>query len=303
MASQSPAVSVIIPAYRSWDALPRCLTALERQEGEIPFEIIVVASGIADNTPPLTGRFPTVRFLVFAERKFPGIARNLGASQARGEILLFVDADCALAPNGVQRVAASHRRHASPLIGGAIDQGEAANGVAWSHYFSSFSPWMPRRRQEPAVTNDVAAGCCSIKRWAFERFGPFSERRYCEDTLLSWRIGQAGYPVLFDPGIQVRHNGIATLACLLGRKFRHGRAFAGMRAQEKGWGLVRRLLQIAGAPLVPWLMLWRCGRKVFRAGVHRRRFLLVMPVTFAALLAWVAGELCGLLSTAPPRPD
>ena len=82
MASQSPEVSVIIPAYRSWDALPRYLAVLERQEGGILFEIIVVASGIADKTPPLAGRFPTVRFLVFAERKFPGMARNLSASQA-----------------------------------------------------------------------------------------------------------------------------------------------------------------------------------------------------------------------------
>jgi len=295
----SPAVSVIIPAYQAWEALPRCLAALERQEGWIAFEAIVVASGADGSEAALRQRFPGVQILALPERKTPGAARNIGAGRARGDILLFIDADCALAPDGVRRALETHRRFEQPLVGGAIEPGKAQSYAAWGQYFSSLTPWMPGRGSEPAPITDVAAGCCSIKRRAFERLGPFSEDRFCEDTLLSWRVSQAGFAPLFDPGLRVCHDGLDSLARLLGRKFRHGRAYAALRAREQHWTKPQRWLRIAAAPAVPGLMLWRAGYAVWRGGRHRLRFALASPVTLVALIAWAAGEAGGLLSSGP----
>ncbi|MGZ8243690.1 glycosyltransferase family 2 protein [Methylomagnum sp.] len=300
MTGASIEVSVIIPAYRDWAALPRCLEALERQAGGIAFETIVVASGSEAGESPLAAGFPSTRFLLFAERKFPGVARNLGAREARGDILLFVDADCELAPDGLTRVVESHRRYAAPLIGGAIDQAEPANGAAWGYHFASFAPWLPRRSEQPIPVADLATPCCSVKRWAFERFGPFSESRYCEDTLLCWHILEAGFAVLFDPAIWVRHHGLDALALVLSRKFKHGRAFAEMRGDARRWPVARRRLQGLAAPLVPFVLLYRIGREVFRSGAYRRGFVLSLPFTGAAVLAWTLGEWLGLWF---PRAD
>jgi GT2 family glycosyltransferase len=293
--SQTIELSIIIPAYRAWDTLPRCLDSLEQQRG-VSFEAIVVVSGTDGTESSLRRQFPSVLILAFPDRKAPGVARNIGASQARGGILLFMDADCVLAPDGVRRTLETHRRHGHPLIGGAIGQDESSSHAAWGQYFSSLTAWMPRREQTPVPVADVATGCCSIKRWAFERFGPFSEDRFCEDTLLSWRIAQAGFLPLFDPGLQVHHQGLESLAHLLSRKFRSGRAYARLRAREQRWPAARRWLHIAAAPLVPGLMLCRSGRDVWRAGHYRCWFLRALPATLACLVAWAAGEAVGLLS-------
>lgn len=283
--ADKPAVSVIIPAYQSWDSLPSCLGALDAQVGGIPIEIIVAASGCESVNQDLALRFPHVRFLLSPERKFSGAARNWGAREARGEILLFLDADCVLSSEGVLRVVESLARHPRCLVGGAIGQGEPANGIAWGHYFSSFTPWMPGKSRHPRILADVAAGCCFMQSRDFRRFGPFAEVRFCSDTLLSWHTGKLGGGVLFDPSVQICHNSINTMTLLIRRKFRHGRAFGHMRAKAQSWGRARRWGQIVALPLVPWLMLWRCGRQVSEAGVYRRQFLCALPATFAALLA------------------
>lgn len=295
MAHRSLAVSVIIPAYRSWDVLPRCLEALERQEGGVCFETLVAASGSSAVDAAVAGRFPDVHFLVSAERKFPGAARNLAARHAQGDILLFVDADCILASDAVRRAVEIHQRYAHPLIGGVIGHDPSGGYIAWGYYFSGLTPWMPRREPEPIPVSDVATGCCSIKRWAFEQYGPFSEERFCEDTLLSWNIARAGFPLLLDPGLRVCHHGFDTLLLQWRRKFKHGQVLSVSRANELRWSWTRRWLQIAAFPVIPPLLLYRAGRAVFKAGCYRKPFLLTLPATFTALCAWAAGETWGLL--------
>lgn len=178
-------VSVIVPAYRDWEALPRCLESLRYQTGDIPVEVIVVASGADGSEAALRRRFPEVRILAFPERKFIGVARNIGAEHARGGILLFMDADCTLAPDAVARAVETHRRYPNPLIGCVFGNGALNDYPSWGYYFSCFAPWMPRRDIDPVAISDLAGGGMSIKRWAFKRYGPFWDRPFAEDTILS----------------------------------------------------------------------------------------------------------------------
>ncbi len=302
MSDSPPTVSVIIPAYRAWDVLPGCLEALRQQVGDVSFETIVVASGVDSGESPLAARFPDVRFLLCRERKFPGVARNLGAAAARGELLLFLDADCELAPGGLGRVVDIHARYAAPLIGGCIDPGDTATGVGWGYYFASFARWLAPPGDEPVPVLDLATPCCSIKRWAFEQYGPFAEDRYCEDTRLCWQVRAAGHEVLLDPGHRVRHSGLEALGPMLRRKFSHGGAFAVMRAETRGWSLTRRRIRALAAPVVPVVLIYRIARAVFHAGRYRRRFLQSLPFTWMAVVAWTLGETVALWRTTALRP-
>lgn len=288
-------VSVIIPAYRDWEVLPRCLESLQRQTGDVSFEIIVVVSGADGTEATLRRRFPDVRILAFTERKFIGAARNIGAKHARGGIFLFMDADCTLAPEGLARTFEIHRRYPNPLVGCAFGNGASNDYPSWGYYFSSLAPWMPRQDLEPMAISDVAGGGMSIKRWAFERYGPFWDEPFAEDTILSWRIARAGLSPLLDPGLRLEHCGTVTLGQLLRRKFSYGRAYAALRAREEHWSGARRWLHIAGTPVIPGLLMYRMARQVFRARCYRGYFLLALPVTFLAVASWTAGEFVGLL--------
>jgi glycosyltransferase involved in cell wall biosynthesis len=85
--------SVIVPAYNAESTIGKCLDALERQN--IPrdeYEVIVVDDGSTDNMPGIVKRFP-VKY-ISQQNKGPASARNRGAGEAKGEIILFTDSDC-----------------------------------------------------------------------------------------------------------------------------------------------------------------------------------------------------------------
>ena len=88
-------ISIIIPTYNELKVLLDCLKSLEKQDYS-DFEVILVDDGSIDNTQELASDFKSKKYrLIFLKQnhKGPGAARNLGASKAKGDILVFVDAD------------------------------------------------------------------------------------------------------------------------------------------------------------------------------------------------------------------
>lgn len=84
-------VSIVIPAYNEEKDIGACLSSLEEQTFK-DFEIIVVDDGSKDNTVKIAKSFKKVK-VIMGEHKGPGVSRNLGSRVAKGEILVFVDAD------------------------------------------------------------------------------------------------------------------------------------------------------------------------------------------------------------------
>jgi glycosyltransferase involved in cell wall biosynthesis len=97
-------VSVVVPVYNQAASLPRTLASLFVQD--LPasdYEIIVVDDGSTDGTDAVARRLATswsgaMRVLT-KHNGGPASARNLGLAHARGEIVAFMDGDCAAAPN------------------------------------------------------------------------------------------------------------------------------------------------------------------------------------------------------------
>jgi glycosyltransferase involved in cell wall biosynthesis len=95
-------ISVIIPAHNEERYLRRTLEALKRQDYDW-FEIIVVANGCTDCTAEVAkGR---CNRLITLSKKSLGVARNLGGRLAKGELLLFLDADTVLERGALRRIA------------------------------------------------------------------------------------------------------------------------------------------------------------------------------------------------------
>lgn len=86
-------VSVIIPTYKSWDLLAKCLEALALQSYSGPYEVIVVNNDVLHDIPSSLKNYKNV---FFCQELKPGsyAARNKGIKFSSGEILAFTDADC-----------------------------------------------------------------------------------------------------------------------------------------------------------------------------------------------------------------
>jgi len=95
-------ISVIIPAHNEERYLRRTLESLQTQNYGW-FEVIVVANGCTDRTREIA-RGRCHRLIVLSQKSL-GVARNLGARMARGELLLFLDADTLLEPMALRIIA------------------------------------------------------------------------------------------------------------------------------------------------------------------------------------------------------
>lgn len=95
--------SIIIPAYNEEKYIKRCLDSIFLQE--MPqYEVIVVDNNSSDKTSDIVQKnFPQVK-LIFEPQKRVTIARNRGAKEARGEILIFIDADVTLPKDHIKKI-------------------------------------------------------------------------------------------------------------------------------------------------------------------------------------------------------
>jgi len=92
--NKTPIVSVVIPAYNEATYIDRLLEALSKQRFE-RFEVIVSDAQSKDGTEEVVKSFTGKLDIKFIEAapKGPAFGRNQGAKHARGEWLLFLDAD------------------------------------------------------------------------------------------------------------------------------------------------------------------------------------------------------------------
>ena len=97
----NPLVSIVIPVYNAEKYLDQALFSLKYQT--FPrFEVLCVDDGSTDQSIDIINRYvqSDPRFKLLKQtHQFAGVARNLGMQHAKGEYLLFLDADDYFSPN------------------------------------------------------------------------------------------------------------------------------------------------------------------------------------------------------------
>jgi cellulose synthase/poly-beta-1,6-N-acetylglucosamine synthase-like glycosyltransferase len=93
-------VSVIVPTFSGSARIGQCLDALLKQNGGRIPEILVVNDGSSDSIAQVVERYAGVR-LINQVNAGPASARNRGAEEAHGSIILFTDDDCVPTPDWV----------------------------------------------------------------------------------------------------------------------------------------------------------------------------------------------------------
>jgi len=98
----NPLISVIIPTYNEEMDIGSCLESLRSQTYK-NFEVIVIDDGSTDNTIKILRKFKKIK-IIKGKHRGTGFSRNLGAKQARGDILIFVDADMTFDKNYIKHL-------------------------------------------------------------------------------------------------------------------------------------------------------------------------------------------------------
>ena len=213
--------SVIIPVYNEAQTLGDCLASLVRQTGQRQdLEIIVVDDGSTDNTPDVVRGFPGVR-LLRQSRQGPAAARNRGAREARGEIILFTDGDCIPLDNWLEEMLAPF--HQDPdLIGvkGAYITRQRALTARFVQieYEDKYDKLAKQKYID--FIDTYSAG---YRRRTFLEAGGFDQEfpvACAEDVELSYRLANLGCKLVFNPRARVIHRHPESIRVYLRKKFK-----------------------------------------------------------------------------------
>ena len=98
---EAKSASIIIPTFNGASRIGNCLDSLVKQTTGRDVEILVVDDGSTDNTANVVRSYSSVRIISQANAG-PASARNRGAIEARGNILLFTDDDCVPMPDWLE---------------------------------------------------------------------------------------------------------------------------------------------------------------------------------------------------------
>lgn len=207
-----PYISVIVPVYNGGDQITQCLDALFASEYR-SFEVIVVDDGSTDGTPERvkarvddTGGI-SLRVMHTEKQSGPAVARNLGVNHARGEIILFIDADVLVRTDTIAMVAADFTENAdvAALFGSYDDEPGPPDFM--SQYRNMFHHYHHQHSSPDAYT--FWAGCGAIRKTIFDEINGFNHKLYnrpsIEDIELGYRVRKHGYRILLDKEIQVKH--------------------------------------------------------------------------------------------------
>lgn len=128
-----PLISVIIPTYQHAGTLAACLDSVLGQDyGNI--EVIVVDDGSTDDTQAVLDRYRDRVICIQQANAGSNPARNRGLEEARGELVIFCDADVVMEPYMLSRMAAALAADpAASIAYSSFRFGwKLFNGIVWS---------------------------------------------------------------------------------------------------------------------------------------------------------------------------
>lgn len=204
----------MIVAYRTGPVLLRCLDSFEGQDGLLQ-AIVVDNGGGGPEVEEARGR-DGVWVLQPAENIGFAAACNLGAREAAGDVLVFLNPDTVVADGALAQL---ERAVQDPTVGIAmarlrlLDEPEKLNssgievhitGIGWAGGYGEPAASLTEVRDIAAPSGTAMA----IRAATFREVGGFAEElfMYLEDLELGWRTRLAGYRVIVDPGADVYHD-------------------------------------------------------------------------------------------------
>jgi glycosyltransferase involved in cell wall biosynthesis len=202
-------LSVIMPTVSWTGCFEPCVRAVLEHSAALGgggAEIVVVFDGVG-SPPPRWLTDAGVKVFTTGDRRGPAHARNLGAAEASGNVMLFLDADVEIAPDALERIRTAFT--ATPdlvALFGSYDDSPACTGVV-----SQFRNLLHHHTHtsHPGRAASFWSGCGAIRSAAFFDVGGFDDDFHhpsVEDIELGLRVQAAGGRIVLDPAIQCKHH-------------------------------------------------------------------------------------------------
>jgi len=192
-------ISIIIPAYNAANVIKTCINSILAQNypGNA-LEIIVVNDGSSDATGKILKLLSLKEHIfIYTHEKNNGLAaaRNTGIRHARGDLLIFLDADMEIPPDFIREHLEFHQREQTiGILSAIIPAPDCAYDKYQRYLYESRRGALKYPLAEPLPYHVFLFNCTSVKKNAIDLVGFFDENitHYGgEDTDYAYRLWQA----------------------------------------------------------------------------------------------------------------
>ena len=226
------AIDIIIINYNSTDQLLQCLDSVRRTLGAHQAEILVVDNASSDNAEKIRVLFPAVQLI--QNQTNLGFARavNQGIQQGNSPYVMLLNPDTLMSDDFFSKSLEFMDQHPDVSIMGPkiLDPDGSVQGSARSFptpltaifgrtsLLTKLFPSNPFSRQNILTINSdsgtikavdwVSGACMVVRRKAIDVVGMMDERffMYFEDADWCKRMWEAGWKVIYNPGISITHH-------------------------------------------------------------------------------------------------
>lgn len=199
----TPFISVIIPNRNGEKTIGRCLEAAFASQYP-NFEVVVVDDCSDDSSLDIIAGYPC-RLIRLPEHGGASRARNEGARNSRGDILFFIDADCLLQPETLDRAATASMENGPDVIIGGTYTWLPYDRDFFSIFQSIFIHYSETKNIE--APDYIATHAMLIHAATFHKSGGLNEdfMPILEDVEFCHRLKRLGFRLRMAPDIQVQH--------------------------------------------------------------------------------------------------
>lgn len=284
--TEPPLLSVVIWTPDDFGTVRKTVSHLHAQTAREVLELVIVAPSRRRLRPDesLLGGFARHRFVESGARSI-GRANAVGIRSATAPLVALAEDHCFPDPDWAEKLIEAHRGPWA-AVGPCVRNANPGTAVSWADLLIGYGPWLA-----PGTAGEVdflPGHNSSYKRDILLDYGERLGEMMDSETLLHWDLRRHGHRLYLEPAARVAHTNFSRWSSWLPAQFHNGRLFAGRRAA--GMSKVRRLLYVAGAPLIPLVRLARTAR---RCGAVLWRRWSCLPALVVGLVADGAGQMLG----------
>lgn len=262
MQTQKPLISVVIPHLNQLEELDCCLRSLDQQSVSPELFEVIIADNGSEILPNPGHRGYPIR-VVQELQPGPGAARNRGASEANGEILAFIDADCRAHRDWLRSAQDKMQSKSTKTILGGDVQIWRDDATTFSSLEAYEGVFAYRFQLYIEQHGFCGTGNLVVRREAFQEIGPFKGIQFAEDIEWGRSVRAAGYKFEYVPDMIVYHPARKTLEELFTKWDRHiQHAVNALREGQGRWQpkWVLRAFAILVSPAVESMTVLRSPR-------------------------------------------
>lgn len=217
---EAPLVSIVVPSYNRREQVERLLASVfDSEYPRSKLEVIVVDDGSDEEYAGVESDYEAVRLIQNEQERYLAEARNVGAREATGEYLFFVDDDNVLGNDTISLLVEHLEQHPTVGVAGPVMYYFDQPDTVWCagierNYWTSITTFLDRGKSKDELSDEPRRSedfpnAFMVRRELFERCGGFDSDRFpihYDEADFCQRVREEGFDITCVPKAEIWHD-------------------------------------------------------------------------------------------------